>query len=361
MTEPLTRIEAQQRAEEIRAFNDELARLEARGVVSLSEQQRSALRAHHEQTLATLSKQFDIDRDTGSKQLSLGMRIASLLGAIALAASLFFLFHQFWGLLGTATQVTALTGASGLTYAATLWIRSKEENGYFTKLAAMVAVACFVLNVSMVGQIFNITPSDKAFLAWAAYAFLLAYLCELRLLLAVALLCTTAFIAARAGELHGLYWVDFGEWPENFFPAALAMLGLPLLIGQTRYGGFAQTYRLFGLLTLFLPLLVLSQWGQGSYLPMDAATIEHTYQALGFLIAAAAIWLGIRAHWPEVVNTSVTFFVIFLYTKFYDWWWDAMPKYLFFLVLGLTALLALMVLRRLRSERSLLAPAQVDA
>ena len=36
------------------------------------------------------------------------------------------------------------------------------------------------------------------------------------------------------------------------------------------------------------------------------------------------------------VNTGVVFFVIFLYTKFYDWWWDLLPKYLFFLILGLT-------------------------
>ncbi|HEK0005788.1 TPA: DUF2157 domain-containing protein, partial [Pseudomonas aeruginosa] len=30
-------------------------------------------------------------------------------------------------------------------------------------------------------------------------------------------------------------------------------------------------------------------------------------------------------------------------------WWEAMPKYLFFLVLGLSALLILLVLRRLRT------------
>jgi hypothetical protein len=34
------------------------------------------------------------------------------------------------------------------------------------------------------------------------------------------------------------------------------------------------------------------------------------------------------------VNTGITFFVIFLYTKFFDWWWDALPKWLFFLLLA---------------------------
>jgi hypothetical protein len=50
------------------------------------------------------------------------------------------------------------------------------------------------------------------------------------------------------------------------------------------------------------------------------------------------------------VNTGVTFFVIFLYTKFYDWWWEWMPKYLFFLVVGMTAVLLLLVFRRLRTR-----------
>ena len=68
----------------------------------------------------------------------------------------------------------------------------------------------------------------------------------------------------------------------------------------------------------------------------------------GFVCSALAIWAGARRGWPETVNTGITFFVIFLYTKFFDWWWDALPKYLFFLVLGLAAVLILLVLRRLR-------------
>jgi uncharacterized membrane protein len=361
MAEPLTRTEAQARAEQIRAFALELARLEAAQVVSLSDEQRRSIQEHHQSVIASLSHQFDIDRDMRSKQLSWGMRIASLLGAIALAASVFFLFYQFWGRLDTGLQVTTLMGASGLTYCATLWIRRKDDNGYFTKLAALVAFACFVLNIQMMGEIFNITSSDKVLLPWAAYAILLAYLCDLRLLLAAGLLCITAFIAARAGEFRGLYWLDFGERPENFFPAAIVMFVIPLLLNQSRYAGFAQIYRLTGLLAFFLPVLVLAHWGDGSHLALQPQTIEHLYQALGFLSTGTATAVGIRKHWPDVVNTSVTFFIVFLYTKFYDWWWELMPKYLFFLVLGLTALLTLFVLRRLRSEGPTDSQTQVSA
>jgi uncharacterized membrane protein len=77
-------------------------------------------------------------------------------------------------------------------------------------------------------------------------------------------------------------------------------------------------------------------------------TIEHAYQSLGFMLSALAIGLGVRRQWRDTSNAGVAFFVIFLFTKFYDWWWEVMPKYLFFLILGLTALLALVVMRRLR-------------
>jgi hypothetical protein len=45
----------------------------------------------------------------------------------------------------------------------------------------------------------------------------------------------------------------------------------------------------------------------------------------------------------------VTFFVILLYSKLFDWWWDLMPKYLFFLILGLIAVGLLLVLHKARS------------
>jgi uncharacterized membrane protein len=78
---------------------------------------------------------------------------------------------------------------------------------------------------------------------------------------------------------------------------------------------------------------------------------------LGFSIAAAVIWLGVRRNWSEVVNTALSFFVIFLYTKLFDWWWESLPKYLFFFLLGLSAVLILLILRRLRSANGLLAGA----
>lgn len=355
------RSDAQQRADAIRVFNEELKRLESDGVVRLDDAQRAAIHSQHQMLLRTLAQEFDIDRDAKAKQLSLGMRVVSFLGAVALAASVFFLFYQFWGWFSSLAQLAVLITAPIATFLATLWIQRKDSSGYFAKLAAMVAFACFVLNLTMLGQIFNITPSDKALLPWAALALLLAYALDLRLLLVAGLLCLIAFLAARVGVWGGVYWIHFGERPENFFPAAVVLFLLPQLVDHRRFSGFAQTYRVIAPLTLFLPMLVLAHWGGGSYLDLEPVTVKRLYQTLGFAGTALLIAYGVRRQWAEVVNTGVTLFVVFLYTKLFSWWWNEMPKYLFFLLLGLIALLLLFVFRRLRAFAVTRADAEVKA
>ncbi len=346
---PASRADAQKRVDDIHVFRRELASLEREGIVALTEAQQRGIADHHAGLLDKFSSEYDIDRDAQASQLSLGMRIASFLGALAMGASVFLLFYQFWGYFPTAVQVAVLVLAPLGAFLATMWIGSKDASGYFTKLAAIVAFACFVLNLVMLGQIFNITPSDNAFIAWAALALLLAYTYDIRLLLAAGIICIIAFVSARTGTWSGMYWLHFGERPENFFPVAVALFCVPLWISHARFAGFAVIYRVFALLALFLPMLVLANWGQASYLRIDRDAVEGMYQILGFAGSAGAIWLGVRRNWPDTVNTGITFFVIFLYTKMFDWWWSAMPKYLFFMVLALTSILLLLVLRRMRS------------
>lgn len=342
-----SKADAQQRVDRIGHFKAELERLEKEEIVTLTNSQRSAIDSYHEKLIAELASSFDVDSSKREKQLSLGMKIASFLGALGLAASVFFLFYQFWGRFSTTTQVFILIAAPVVGLAGTVVASIKEKTGYFSKLLGLVSFACFVLNLSMLGLIFNITPTPNAFLAWALFAFLLAYGSDARLLLAAGIICIAAFLSAQTGTWGGCYWLDFGDRPENFFPAAALLFMVPL-IPHNRFSGFAVIYRVFAMLLFFLPVLVLANWGVISYLNLDRDLIEIIYQIAGFVCSGGAIWLGIKMNWPEVVNTGNVFFTIFLYTKFYDWWWDWMPKYLFFLVIGLTSILMLLVFKRLR-------------
>lgn len=360
---------AQQRADQIQAFNAELKNLKDENILELNDHQRSAVSAYQSSLLETLTHQFDIDTNVRQKQLSSGMKIASFVGALALAASIFFLFYQFWGYLTTPVQVSILIAAPLLTLLLTHLISQREATGYFTKLMAMVSFSCFVLNLVMLGHIFNITPSDKALLAWAVYGFLLAYAFGVRLLLAMAILSLAAFIAVRVGSWSGMYWIHTGERPENLLLPAMLIFSIPILnnlltrhcnkrwmaklFDQRNYNGFSPIYRVFGILLFLLPVLVLSNWGRGSYLNIDPDLIEGFYQLTGFIVSAVLVALGIKKQWSDVVNTGNVFFVLFLYTKIFDWWWEIMPKYLFFLVIALSSVLMLFVYKRVRKQSQL--------
>jgi uncharacterized membrane protein len=345
--------QAQHRADQVQSFYEEVKLLESENVLHLSAEQKSSVSRYHDSLLKTLTNMFDIDISSRQKQLSTGMKIASFIGALALAASVFFLFYQFWGYFITSVQVSILIMAPLLTLFITWWVSKREATGYFAKLLSMVSFACFVLNLVMFGQIFNIMPSDKALLVWAGFAFVLAYAFDVRLLLAIGILCLAGFIAARVGTWSGMYWLYVGERPENFLIPAIVIFTIPLWLKQERFSGFLPIYRVFGCLLFLLPVLILSNWGYGSYLTWSASSIEIMYQVLGFVVSAGLIALGIRKQWVDVINTGNVFFVLFLYTKFFDWWWDYMPKYLFFLVIALTSLLLLFVYKRIRLKSQL--------
>jgi uncharacterized membrane protein len=349
-TDNMSRASAQTRADRIRAFREELAELERAGVVELPAAQREGLRRYHDETLQALARDYDVDTTAGQKQLSWGMRVASLLGALALCAAVFLFFFRYWGLLSTATQVIVLVGAPVLGVLGTEAAARRERTMYVAGIVGLVAFGGFVLDLAMLGSIFNVTPSPRAFLAWAAFAFCLAYAYGLRILLVAGILSLAGYLSATMGTWRGLYWLSFGERPENFFPVALLLLAMAL----ARHGrhDFPPLYRIFGLLGLLLPILVLSNWGALSYLALPTTRVEHLYQAAAFVVAAATIGAGVRLNLREVTNVGSTFFIIFLYTRFFDWWWDWMPKYLFFLVVGAFSIAVLLTLQRLRRIRS---------
>ena len=347
----LTQIDAQNRVEQIHAFDNELVELKNDGVLDLPQEQTVRVQNYHQQLLKKLSQKYDVDISTHSKQLTLGMKIASLLGALAMAISIFYLFYQFWGYINTPVQVGILITAPITLFLLSLHLAQKESSAYFSKIAALVSLACFVLNLSMLGQIFNITPSPNAFAVWAAFSFLLAYACNARLLVFFGIVSISSFIAMKVGAWNGMYWISFGERPENFFIASLIIFLLPQLVNQKRFTGFAVIYRVMAMIIVFIPILILSNWGRISYLNWSTDMVEGFYQLIGFALSASAIWLGIKRHWGEVINTGNVFFILFLYTKLFDWWWDWMPKYVFFFVMGLSALLALIVFKRIRISK----------
>jgi uncharacterized membrane protein len=339
--------EAQKRADRVRAFREELSQLEQEKVVVLSEDQHQTVAAYHSKLLADLAGTFDVDTTSAQKQLTIGLRIISFLGAVAISASVFFFFYRFWGVFSTATQVAVLVALPILCTLGVEIAARKEKTLYFASLIGLVAFAAFLLDLSMLGEIFTITPSQNAFLVWAAFAFILAYTYGIRILQVAGILSLTGFLAATTGTWAGCYWLDFGERPENFIVSGILLFAVGF-IPHGRHEEFPPFYRFFGLLQMLIAILILADWGRLSYFTLAPETVERLYQLAGFVCSGLIIWLGIHKRWSSITNLGSTFFTILLYTKFYDWWWKWMPKYIFFLIIGIVAILLLLALKRLR-------------
>jgi hypothetical protein len=352
---PGGRTDAQARIDRITAFGDELQALEQDGVLTLDDVARNRVATYHASLIDQFRTRFDVDIGADHKRLSLGMRIASLIGALALSAALFFFFYRIWGLMATPLQVSMLIIAPVIAVGAAAWAAERERTLYFTSLLALLALTCFVLNLSMLGQIFNITPSQNAFLAWGLFAGLLAYAWGLKLVLTAGLVCLVGYLSASVGAWGGMYWLHFGQRPENVLIAG-ALISLPGFFVHRMRPEFAGIYRNFGLLVVFISVLILAHWGRASYLQLSPSLIEGIYQTAGFAGSALVIWLGIRQARPGLFNLGSTFFILFLYTKVFDWWWDWLPKWLFFLIVGLIALALLAVMAKLRSTGKAMGP-----
>jgi hypothetical protein len=206
-----------------------------------------------------------------------------------------------------------------------------------------------VLDQILLGATFNQMHSVWELLAWGAFAMILADGYRLPLLRVVGLVLLAAFVNALLAERAGTYWPTSLDHPEGLIPAGVLLLALRLFVARRMRPGFAAIDRVLGLIFLLFPMILLAITGSMSYLPFDPDHISVGYQILGFAVSAGAIALGVARRFRDFVYCGALFFVVFLYLKFVQWWWDWMPKYLFFLIVALTAMGVLWALKRLRA------------
>lgn len=342
-------MQPQERADRLRIFRQELDQLELENALRLSPEQRSGLDAHLDQKLKALASQYDVDTSESQRQISFGMKIASALGGLALCAALVLFLARYMGQWPTPVQVAVLAILPFVLTAAAEWAARKETTLYYTSLICVVAFAAFVANLSILGAIFNMARTPNALAAWGVFGIALAYHFGLRLVLAAGLISVLGWVTAETNVWRGWWWWEFERRPEELMLAGIAMAALPLILHHAGRAGFPMVYRLVGMFAIFFPMLYLSAQASGSYFPWDTRTIEKFYQVFGMLAASGAVWAGIRRGWREVIHSGTAFFVIFLFVRLIDWWWDWMPKYLFFLLIGLVAIALVAVFKRLRT------------
>jgi hypothetical protein len=335
----------QQRASAILAFHEELGRLEDEGV-AIDPAALARVRAHHDQLLSRLVAQAGVDVAPGAARLSSGMQIATLLGTIALSAAYGLFVGSHWGGLALASQIALVSVPPLLLIGLTHLAAARERTGYVASLLATVAVIAFAVNLGTLGSLFNLPDSRNALLAVGVLGLLLAYRYRLTLPLLPG-------IAGVGGWLWSLGAVPFGLWWRDGFGVlepllAVSVLAMTVPAWTRGPASFAPWWRGTGAAALSFAMLLPADFGQLSALTfVSVRTIEVAYKIAGGATFAGLVWWGIRRDQRLVMQIGATGAVIYLFLRLVDWFWDWIPQWLFFLVVGAFALAVLFVLRRL--------------
>jgi hypothetical protein len=346
------RTAAQRRVNRIRAFRAELDALQADGVVTLSDDQRRAIDAHHQELLRTWSAQHDVDRSEAASQLSLGMRIVSFLAAVALTAAIYSLVARFWGRFELPLQATLLCAFPLVCLVAVELSAQRERSLYLASIFALAAFGTYWLAVGELSQLLGVPVTPPALWGGALFGLTLAIPYRFRLIFAGALAALLAAVAGTIFQLAGMPWTHVIEFPELIAVAAfmLALIGVRL---QSQDPSFAAITRVVGFSCGFLGLLMLSTAGRVSLLPVPNRIAEAIYQVLIVMLGVVAMTVALRRRWNETVYVAAAALTLFIIVRFVDWFWDVLPPYLFFFLLAALAFAWLFALSRVRRRLSM--------
>jgi uncharacterized membrane protein len=337
----------QQRVSAIIAFREELARLESESVVALDPSSRERVFRHHDAILSALAAAGDVDLTAASARLSTGMRVATLLGTIALSAAYGLFVSSHWGGLSPGLQLALVIIPPLLMVALTHVAAARERTGYVASLMATVAAIAFAVHLGTLGQLYNLPDSRSALLAVGAFAILLAYGYGLTLPLIAGIGGIGGWLWSLGAIPLGLWWRDGFGLVEPLLLVGLLALAAPALIrGPAK---FAPWWRGMGASGLVLGLLMVETSGSFSaFAGANLHTIEIAYKLVGAAALTALVAWGIRLDYAEVTRIGTAGAVLYLFMRLVDWFWDLLPKWLFFLLVGAFAVAVLLVLRRFR-------------
>ncbi len=340
---------AQQRVNQIRTFRAELDALRAAGILLMSDDQRAAIGAYHDELLTRLATDYDIDRTEAAGRLSRGMQLASFFAAVTLTAAVYSLVSRFWGRFDLPVQATLLCAFPLMSLVGVELSARRERTLYVASLFALVAYGTFWLAVGVLSDTLNIPLAPPWLWAGVVFGLALALAYRFSLILAMSL---CAMIAALSGSLFqasGYVWTHIFE---DLDVLTMTAFGSTLLAPQLRQRerGFALVTRLVGFGVALLGLLIMSTSGDSSLLPISNRTTELVYQGVILVVCVTLLVIGIRRRWNETVRLAAGMLTLFLLVRYIDWFWDSLPNYVFFAMLAGIALAWLLALRRIRGR-----------
>ena len=380
-----------------------------RGQGLISEEQYDVLLAQVEVAPAPAGPARPQRAIVHERKLGRGVSILINLGAIILAAGLIIFFASNWIEFGRAAKIASLFALTLFFYLVGFEL-TQEGRWNFPKLGlALIFLGCvmFGVDILLLALIYDLTAEHAWALMMDAAAWLaIAYLVRSRLVLFLGLIGVVSWFGAEVGYLWGGYWIYLGR-PLHFIGLGACLVAMAGIHGWRGQRSFAAPFALVGLLLIYLSTLILSifdvqkgfraeAWSApvavwlmliGPYLFVLAALVfihvrwqrtrmtdppalvvlfllalmllssviawtpgprEFWFILLLTLFTSAGIYLGIAWESSVFLNTSIVFFALNVYTRFYEYFWDAMPKSLFFIIGGATLIAGGIWVERIR-------------
>ncbi|HWA57705.1 MAG TPA: hypothetical protein VG692_10645, partial [Gemmatimonadales bacterium] len=301
----------QSRVNEIHAFQAELERLTAEGLVALDAGTLARIQARHDAELGRLARISNVDLTPAAARLSLGMKIATLLGTIALSTAYALFVGDHWGRLGVALQILLVIVPTLLLVIATHVAAHRDPSGYVAALLATVAVIAFHTDLATLGTLYNLVDTRGVLLVGGGLALTLAYGYGLTLPLLAGIGLLLAWAWTLGAIPLGLWWTAGFQTMEPLVLAGAIALAVPAVTrGPAR---FAPWWRGAGTAAIAFGLLMLAQSGTLSLFgPLPQHRLEFIYRWVGAIVLGGLITWGIRRDQRVVMWVATGGAVLFL-------------------------------------------------
>jgi hypothetical protein len=139
--------------------------------------------------------------------------------------------------------------------------------------------------------------------------------------------CETGYMSDWGAYFFGM------NYPLRFIPFSICVVALAFFFRfiqePKKYQQFFKPTYIVGLLYLFMAFWILSIWGQG-----EGSNL--LWSIMFSLVALGSILYGLKYDDGVARGFGITFFLINLYTKYFEYFWGVTHKAVFFFLLGLS-------------------------
>src|SRR5262249_20067039 len=157
------------------------------------------------------------------------------------------LFYRIWGGLSTAVQVAVLAAAPLASLGLVETAHRIDRARHLVFVAAVIACAAFIMNVSVAGDIFAMRISPNALAAWAALAVAIGFAYGLGVPIAAGLFLAIGWAAGLLVERTGAVWSEFPDRPETLVLSAAIVVAVGVVSERGAAKGAPWICRLVGL------------------------------------------------------------------------------------------------------------------